>query len=255
MLQHYSTVSTKLSEYKIAKNIQTRCHNLIQELTPAADCYDISMQLKELKETNGLDCIMYIIADIATAANFYSQMKTQLACAYGRNCEKTSIQAFNSLHDAAINDYSESHRETVHESDEYKWSLEGYIDGKIDDDDIIEIKHRKSTIYKNIPTYDKLQMHGYMYLHNKQHMYMLQCIQKKHILYQERIRIDFDDKLWSTLVNSVNNAVEFIISLATNTLAKECFFRLPLVEKEYIVEKHTKSVIFKESCRKRKQPT
>jgi hypothetical protein len=252
MKKQLEGVITKLSEQKIAKHIQKRFTNLISDFIPSADGYDICYKLKELKEHNGLDSLKHIIIDLENATKFYHQSQGTVACAYGRNCETTSIEAFNNVHETPITPYGKLHREFVHESDEYKWSIEGYIDGKINDD-IIEIKHRKLNIKDNIPVYDKLQVHGYMVLHNVCNSYMLQCIQRQDILYQQRTCIPFDDRLWDTLVCEVNIIIDFIISLATNPLTKDCFFKLPIAERENIISNYIKSTLFNESTRKRKR--
>ena len=246
----FKAITRTLVESDVSKDITKKASSVAESVDRTVTGVEICDRIKRALGSSNSKCIQKLFDDIGKASGYFIQIQSRAACAYGRNCETTSIDKYNTVHQESITSYKKLHKKTVYEDDAYKWTLEGYIDGKIQDN-IVEIKHRKKLIQSSLPKYDELQIHGYMFLHDKRQVYMLQCIQRRDVVYQERTCVPFNVELWDTLVNDINRVLSFIVSLRENGLAQDCFFRLPVSDREDMIDKYTKSSIFSRSQKRK----
>lgn len=88
----------------------------------------------------------------------------------------------------------------------HKVYLGGKHDGENENGDFIEIKNRMNRFMGEIPLYEIVQVHAYMFIHGKK-----KCSLIEHFKGQTRVHIiNFDDVLWGEIIEKINIFMEAI---------------------------------------------
>ena len=104
------------------------------------------------------------------------------------------------------------------------------------DGNLVEIKHRTGKGLTQIPNYELFQVHAYMYLFEKRHMKLVQCIRREHETVSDTTIIFFNDDFWLQILQMVTNIFDFIEQMSSCKIAQECFFILEEYQKIKMME-------------------
>jgi hypothetical protein len=88
----------------------------------------------------------------------------------------------------------------------YKVYLGGKHDGENENGDFIEIKNRMNRFMDEIPLYEIVQVHAYMFIHDKKKCSLIENFKGKtkvHI-------IEFDDVLWEKIIQNIKTFMDII---------------------------------------------
>jgi len=166
-------------------------------------------------------------------------IRSTVNCSYGKNAEILYIKEYNQNMESGMEQFLvETKVSPIQTKLGSNWYLEGRIDGKLPDGNLVEIKHRTGKGLSQIPIYELLQVHAYMYLFNKRYIKLVQCIRRENESVSDTTIIFFNDDFWSQIMNRITKIFDFIEQLSSCDVAQECFFLLEEHQKIKLMEQH-----------------
>lgn len=197
-----------------------------------------SLQLLQTK-CDEYNCLGSVLSLLGMSSKLYYIIQQRCNRSYGNHGENKYISTFNELHEAQITRvFCTSSRTLVDDLvDGSTWCIDGRIDGLLRDR-IIEIKHRTGVILDRIPLYEIMQLHAYMFLFNKTEASLVQCIQKKGLMYSEEVTVHFSHLFWKQMVAQLKKCILFIKLLHNNPLSRDCFLKLKSIERDEIMTQY-----------------
>uniref|UniRef100_A0A6C0BND6 YqaJ viral recombinase domain-containing protein n=1 Tax=viral metagenome TaxID=1070528 RepID=A0A6C0BND6_9ZZZZ len=161
---------------------------------------------------------------------------------YGIRGERTLIDLYNRLHDDPITKVTKRFQEPLTAEDgSWRCLLTGQIDG-MQQGKVIEIKHRTTRIFTNIPTYELIQLHMYMFFTKTKSCKLLQCIQLPDNVYVEQTVVYFCDQLWAQITATLVEVIQFAKDLCASRISVECFEQLPEDTRHAMLAKYIPSI-------------
>ena len=99
----------------------------------------------------------------------------------------------------------------------YNISIGGKIDGiNVDDGSIIEIKNRMNKLFKELRSYEKVQLMSYLYLFNAQKGFLVEALKKKDATDINIIECAFDNEYMQTILSDIKRFIDFYRSFMKN---------------------------------------
>ena len=170
---------------------------------------------------------------------FYS-LRSMTNCCYGKNAEKLYVAQYNEFMEMAIDQPTmvESTTSPFVTNGGRTWHLQGRIDGRLSNGQLIEIKHRTGKGFKQLPVYELLQLHAYMYLFGKRYMKMIQCVRRANQTVSDTTVVFYNEVFWMDIMQRITKVFEFIEQMSQTDIGQECLFLLPEEQRETLMEKH-----------------
>jgi len=165
-------------------------------------------------------------------------------CAYGRNGEQLYVSAYNESMDAAmVQPRDTQRRKSPHSThDGRDWHIDGRVDGYHPNKQLVEIKHRVGVGFHRIPVYELIQIHAYMFILDRSHIKLIQCIRRAAGTVEDTTIVFYNDDFWQTIMRKITVVFNFIETLSSQPVGQDCFFLLPEDKKCALLEKHFPSL-------------
>lgn len=101
-----------------------------------------------------------------------------------------------------------------------KMLLGGKVDGVTEDNILVEVKNRQYRLFPDIPTYEKIQVHVYMYLTGISECYVVQYYKER----ESRWLIEFDEEFWKPVLEKLTAFAEKVSRLVKEKQIQDKFF-------------------------------
>jgi len=100
-----------------------------------------------------------------------------------------------------------------------QFKLGGRIDGSTkDSDELVEIKNRKTHLFIPPPQYDIIQLHCYMWLHDRKCATLMQYAPKN---YSHKTIVPWDADLWNTIVADLKKFAKLCCNVIQNPVQQQ----------------------------------
>lgn len=159
----------------------------------------ISTETKNLY--SDIDSLVLSLKDLLTE-DLASDIKSFVLTERGKNFEESSLNKMEIKMETKIIDRNAKFYKKYieYESDmgeKRKLLLGGRIDGITEEGTLVEMKNRQNRIFKDIPMYEKVQVHAYMFLTGIQECKLVQCYNDE----DSTSVITFDKDFWEYVLN------------------------------------------------------
>jgi hypothetical protein len=134
-------------------------------------------------------------------------LRTALNCAYGKNAEALYIKEFAELMETAVTQPRTLMTRRVLGG---QGSMDGRVDGYLDNGDLIEIKHRTGRGLARIPVYELIQVHCYMYICRKSHIKVVQCVRTTRATVSDTTVVYFSEVFWDKIMAGLARIIAFV---------------------------------------------
>jgi len=121
----------------------------------------------------------------------------------------------------------------------YNWCLHGFIDGMVGNR-LFEIKHRIKGLVADVPLYDLIQIHAYMFLTRSAQTKLVQCVRSNNSVVTDTHIVFFHQMFWDDIMMRLGRTLNFIEQLVASKLAWDCFVQCS--DKSRIIEQYVGSV-------------
>lgn len=180
-----------------------------------------------------------VLTTIKNCYGIWVGLRSNTNCSYGRNAESIYIRQYNNHMENEILQSTKVERATVSDaptSEGRDWHLEGRLDGKLRNGHLIEIKHRVGKGLAQIPIYELLQLHAYMYITSQSQIKLIQVVRVSETqTLEDSTVVFFNHEFWSIVKLKVAKIFSFIESLSVSKIAQQCFFLLNDTQKEDLI--------------------
>ena len=211
-----------------------------QNISKALQCdtYEDSLTILEIYNSKyNLFGLKNLIDVLKLCNSNMKALRSVVNCSYGKNGESMYIKEYNQNMQSEIEQHLvKTKMSPIQTKLGSNWYIEGRIDGKLADGNLVEIKHRTGKGLTQIPNYELFQVHAYMYLFEKRHMKLVQCIRREHETVSDTTIIFFNDDFWLQILQMVTNIFDFIEQMSSCKIAQECFFILEEYQKIKMME-------------------
>lgn len=154
---------------------------------------------------------------------------------YGRNGERRYISDFNKC--AGVGKQIHSQQQEVFRyltEDPVKCAIVGKIDGFMGSE-LVEIKHRRNMLLDELPPYELVQVHAYMFAANKPSCKVIQCVRRQDMQVTDVIQVNFNEEFWASTMARVQRVISFAEQLTASPLSLDLFKSCPMEHKERIM--------------------
>lgn len=196
--------------------------------------YAAVLELRQKRSELGLDHIAPLLNLLDHSAKLCFSMTSRGTRAYGVQGESKFIKAHNSAYRVPIEPVDRLYSKTVGNIGGATWCVDGRIDG-LKNNTIIEIKHRREELLEQVPAYELVQLHAYMFLLDQQQAIWYQCINNKDLQLTEQRVVKFSDVFWQSVIESVTKSLQFIHYLHREPIARRTFFLLSTEAREQVM--------------------
>ena len=137
--------------------------------------------------------------DLSSQGVSVSDLTSHVLTERGKNSEESSLNRLEKTINMKINERNDKfYKRTLsyaESSDDRKYVLGGKVDGITEDGHLVEIKNRQYRIFPELPIYEKVQIHAYMFLTGIVKCKYVQSFKGKDV--QEIV--EFDEKFWNMM--------------------------------------------------------
>ena len=133
--------------------------------------------------------------------------------AYGKNNERRFVTNFN------------------------KCAGVGKVDGFMGTE-LIEIKHRRHLLFDELPPYELMQVHAYMFAAGKLSCKVIQCVRRQDLEATDVIEVRFNEAFWGGIMQKLHRVINFAEQLTASALAWDAFKSCGMDHKERIMNSH-----------------
>jgi len=191
-------------------------------------------RLRELKSRLPQD----LFARLELSSMCYRYVHSSVCKRYGIQGETALIDAYNRVHDSPIVKVPHRFKKQIElPGGRHTIMLTGQIDG-MQENVVIEIKHRSSKIFQTLPVYELVQLHVYMFLTGTKRCKMLQAVRVPQTSYVEQTLVRFSSTFWNRLLEGLAQAVDFLDNLDASEFTRACFCALPEASKFEMLQKY-----------------
>jgi hypothetical protein len=149
------------------------------------------------------------------------ELSSQVMCSYGRQAEQQYIETAP-VEKKIYNNNDKFYIKKIHFRENFI-QIGGRIDGLLDDGTLVEIKNRKSRLFSTIPVYEQIQVHCYMFLLEKPNCKIIQRLKSSE---QNEKTVEWDEKLWTTIVERLDKFTKLFYYFINNFNVQEEFLLL-----------------------------
>lgn len=155
--------------------------------------------------------------------------------AYGRNNERRFVANFNKC--AGVGKQIHSQQQEVFRyltEDPVKCAIVGKIDGFMGSE-LVEIKHRRNMLLDELPAYELVQVHAYMFAAGKPSCKVIQCVRRQDMEVTDVFHVNFNEEFWATTMGRVQRVISFAEQLTSSPLTLDAFKSCSMEHKERIM--------------------
>lgn len=172
--------------------------------------------------------LVHALGILRDSARKYWHFRNQVSCFYGLRGERAFRNQYNQFLQFPIETCTQRYTQLLPSElipDGFTWGIEGQVDG-MRRGKIVEIKHRTGTIYEEVPLYERMQLHAYMFLLGQQDACLVQCIQTQTGVFSKETLVPFDAEFWKATILRLAKCVHLLHQLHQHNLARACFVGL-----------------------------
>ena len=158
--------------------------------------------------------------------------------AYGKNNERRFIAHFNKcagpakqIHSPQLEVFRYLTKEPI------TCAIVGKIDGLMGTE-LVEIKHRRHLLFDELPPYELLQLHAYMFAAGKLTCKVIQCVRRQDMEATDMIQVHFDENFWANTMQKLQRVIAFAEQLGASNLAWDAFKSCSMEHKERMMNAH-----------------
>jgi hypothetical protein len=196
--------------------------------------YAAVQELRQKRAELGLDHIAPFIKLLEQSSKLCASMTSRATRAYGVQGESTFIKAHNSAYRVPIEPVDRLYSKTMANIGGATWCVDGRIDG-LKNNTIIEIKHRRDDLMEQIPIYELIQLHAYMFLLDRKQAIWYQCVSNCNLPIAEQRTVEFSASFWQSVTEEVTKCLQFICYLHRESIARRAFFLLSAEARDQVM--------------------
>lgn len=154
---------------------------------------------------------------------------------YGRNNERRFVNNFNKC--AGLGKQIHSQQQEVFRyltEEPIKCAIVGKIDGYMGTE-LVEIKHRRHLLFDELPAYEMLQVHAYMFAAGKGSCKVIQCVRRQDMEATDVIHVNFSEEFWAKTMERVQRVINFAEQLTASPLALDAFKSCSMEHKQRLM--------------------
>jgi hypothetical protein len=174
-------------------------------------------------EVLSVPAALVLLQTLESAVQLFSYVKRLARISYGTLGERAYVRQFNEHADTSRQIHGAQRNLCKISDTSPPWGLYGRIDGQIGNT-MVEIKHRTERL-GDIPVYDIIQVHAYMYMSNANHMKLIECVRSNDGLVSTDTMIFFHTVFWDAIMHKLTGIITFIDSLISSDIAWDSFVR------------------------------
>ncbi len=181
-------------------------------------------ELGELKDNTDFVEDVVSKCDATLASEVMPILKSKLNCSFGTNTENKAVSLFQNKHNLTVVENND--RLLKMKCDDFY--ICGKIDGKVKVGNIeylVEIKNRKNKFFKEIPTYELIQIILYTELCKNKNVCFIQKLGKKLDVRYMR-DVGSDGEIFKEIMERLNALDSFIINLRNNDDSRKKFIKM-----------------------------
>ena len=218
---------------------KTVCTLILMTTAAFAKQEEAVPELTEFSDSCELIGLLPFLKVLKSGRQTFLGLRTLAHCGYGRNAEKMYVKQYNAHMEAPISQPTQTYSKdaSIKTKTGFSWRVDGRLDGRLDNGQLIEIKHRTGKGFKQIPLYELMQLHAYMYIFEKKSMKIIQCVRRNTEMVSDTTVIFFNAAFWEDICKRIANVFDFIEELSRSQAGQECFFLLGEAEKEALMER------------------
>ncbi len=198
---------------------------IIQRIFSGPQDYYAALKDLQCKRSElGLDQIQQFIELVEHSSKLCYGITSRCTRAYGVHGESQFIEKHNSEYAIPIQRDDRLHSKTI-EKGVFSWCIDGRIDG-LKNNTIVEIKHRRAELFEEVPIYELVQLHAYMFLLEKQQAIWFQCSQATGWHMSEKRVVQYCPIFWQLILDHIRLSLQFIYHLHADPISRRAFFLL-----------------------------
>lgn len=167
-----------------------------------------------------------------------NSLGTRAQRAYGKNNERRFVSNFNKCAGPGKQIHSQQHEVFRYLTEEpIACAIVGKVDGFMGTE-LIEIKHRRHMLFDELPPYELMQVHAYMFAAGKVNCKVIQCVRRQDLEASDVIDVRFDEAFWADTMQKLQKVINFAEQLTRSALAWDAFKSCSMEHKERIMNSH-----------------
>lgn len=154
------------------------------------------------------------------------QIKSYIHTEKGTNNEEASLDNFEKkISTKIVNRNSKFYKKSFQLKNGQFVQIGGKIDGLGEDGSLIEMKNRQYRFFNQVPVYEKIQIHAYMKILDKNECSLVQNFKGK----SRYDIVQFDESFWDTIITNLSKFIKFYNKIISDSKLQD----LILDGKEY----------------------